>query len=116
MKIQIRGWKRDHGSKEIVSGDLSEAVPEDDELTTYAQDKLYVRRLNARVSLNPETRIEERVRISASASVTLNGRYQVQSYFTKSEIDQMFAMVHANDSWPEVIEALHRQRKVLAEE
>lgn len=116
MKIQIRGWKRDHGAKEIVSGDLNEAVRDDDGVNLYAQDKVYVRRLRERVSLNPKSRIEERIRISTSAQVTMNGRYQIQCDYTKSEIDRMFQMVHANDPWPEVIKALHKHREVLAQE
>lgn len=108
MKIIARGWKRDHGAKELASGDLAEMVTDDDELMIYSRDKTYVRVLQRRVRPNTDTSPpmhesdEARVRISMSAHLSLNGRYQIQCVLTKSDITRLFHMTHAEDSLGEV--------------
>jgi hypothetical protein len=110
MRILARGWKRDHGAKQIAAADLSKAVL-GDEVDWYDEDETYVRVLRARRRLreregesdfDPESE-EPRVRISMSAHVVLNGQYQIQCLLTKSDIARLFRMTHGQDFLDDVV-------------
>jgi hypothetical protein len=121
MEIVARGWKRDHGAKQVAYGDLGNAVHDDDELVLYTPDKTYVRKLRPRVRITgsgeePSHRDADkpRVCISMSTDLSLNGRYQIQCYLTKNEIADLFQLTHADDSLDDLIATLHELRESRA--
>jgi hypothetical protein len=109
VRVRARGWKRDHGAKDLARGNLANAV-RDEDVDSYERDKTYVRLLSPRVRLRgTEMPAEEgdshelRVRISMSGELNLNGRYQVQCDLTKTEIARLFQIAHADDPWESVV-------------
>jgi hypothetical protein len=117
MEIVARGWKRDHGAKEVAYGDLANAILDED-VTSYQPGETYIRKLRPRVRLNttealPSERDSDqaRVRISMSADVVLNGRYQIQCYLTKSDIADLFQLTHGEDTLDELLATLAELRE-----
>jgi hypothetical protein len=117
MEIVARGWKRDHGAKEIAHADLGNAVLDED-VTSYQPGETYIRKLRPRVRITgsgeePAERNSEqpRVRISMSADLILNGRYQIQCYLTKNDIADLFQLTHADDSLDELVATLAELRE-----
>jgi hypothetical protein len=117
MEIVARGWKRDHGAKEIAYGDLGNAILDED-VTSYQLGETYIRKLRPRVRLNtteaqPSERDSQqpRVRISMSADLILNGRYQIQCYLTKSDIADLFQLTHGEDTLDELVATLAELRE-----
>lgn len=116
MEIIARGWRRDHGAKDIAFGDLGNAILDED-VTSYETGETYIRKLRPRVrSDSTEARPSERgceqprVRISMSADLTLNGRYQIQCYLTKSDIADLFQLMHGEDTLDELVATLAELR------
>jgi hypothetical protein len=68
MRISVRGWGRDLGGTEMVSGDLRAAATIK-EGESYWPDKLYKK------VLNPGDRRRTRVRVSTNTEVRLRGKY-----------------------------------------
>jgi hypothetical protein len=123
MHILAKGWKRDHGTIEVAAGDVVNSV-RDDEVMAYDRNKTYVRVLGPRSRTSPSDESftdrdcdQTRVRISVSGAVSMNGRYQVQCYLTKSDIAELFQLTHAEDSFDEVVADLAklRRKRVSAE-
>jgi hypothetical protein len=117
MQIVARGWKRDHGAKEIAYGDLSNATLDED-VTYYLPGETYIRKLRPRVRLNttegqPAERESQqpRVRISMSADLILNGRYQIQCYLTKRDIADLFQLTHGEDTLDDLLATLGERRQ-----
>ena len=124
MQILANGWKRDHGTIEVAAGDVVNSVRDDGEVMSYDRTKTYVRVLGPRSRLSPSNKSftdrdcdQTGVRISVSGAVSMNGRYQVQCYLTKSDIAELFHLTHAENSFDEVVADLakHRRKRVNAE-
>lgn len=88
MQISVRGWGRDVGETEIMSGDLHEAETLE-EGGRYSRGKVYKK------ILNPENRRRTKVRISTSTEVRLGGTYLLQVELTRKEIAQLFYETHS---------------------
>ena len=117
MKIYARGWRRNHGAKEVAVGDVSVAI-RDDGLHGYRFDETYVQLLRpARYS--GDFAVEEldalqggvRVLMSSVPQVNLNGRYQFQTDVMKRDIAEMFYLTHASDSLDEIVRILNERAK-----
>ena len=117
MEIVARGWRRDHGAKEVAYGDLANAILDED-VTSYELGKTYIRKLRPRVRLNttepqPSERDSQqpRVLVSMSADLILSGRYQIQCYLTKSDIADLFQLTHGEDTLDELVVTLAELRE-----
>jgi hypothetical protein len=85
MRITVRGWARDLGETEIMSGSLEEAiVPEGN----FQRGQLYKQVLNA------DNRSRTSVRISTGTEVRLGGTYLMHVELSRKEIGQMFFETH----------------------
>jgi hypothetical protein len=77
--ISVNGWGRDHGTKEIIEGDL----------------------MTAEVGASFPTEIGVQIAptnvvISKRASLRLNGDYVVRAELSQSEIARLFFLTHSN--------------------
>jgi hypothetical protein len=117
MEIVVRGWRRDHGAKEIAYGDLRTAVYDED-VRSHDPEKTYIKKLNPRrqdaeSGVGPSERDsnQPRVRVSMSGEINLNGTYQVLLYLTKREIAELFQLSHDGDSLEDVAITLSKIRE-----
>src|SRR5450631_55204 len=87
MRISVRGWGRDLGETEIMSGGLQDAetLGEGDR---YSRDKVY------KTILSPEDRRRTKVRISTGTELRLGGTYLMHVELTRKEIAQLFYETH----------------------
>lgn len=85
MRITVRGWGRDLGETEVMSGALDEAI---EPAGNYQRSQLYKK------VLNPENKRQTSLRISTGTEVRLGGTYLMHVEFSRKEIAQMFFETH----------------------
>jgi len=115
MKIIARGWRRDHGEKEVAFAGISDATFVQGTIKSYAGLATYLQLLPPRIptsgaSVPREERdaAELRVRVSVGShtGLNLNGRYLIECAVTKSDAARLFHLTHATDSLDEIVAAL----------
>jgi hypothetical protein len=87
MRISVRGWGRDLGETEIMSGGLHDAETLS-EGGRYSRGKVYKK------ILSPEDRRRTKIRISTGTEVRLGGTYLMHVELTREEIAQLFFETH----------------------
>ena len=87
MRISVRGWSRDLGETNLVSGDLEKAETLG-EGGRYSVGKLY------KEVKNPQDWRGTKVRISTSTEVRLGGTYLLQLELSRREIAELFFETH----------------------
>jgi hypothetical protein len=106
MKIQARGWHRDHGAHEVASGDVTKASFDGDAGMYRGDTYIDI--------VHPLRYQQLKVRISMSNGVAekiaLNGDYQFIIEILKNEIGTLFYLTHANDDLYEIIANLAKHR------
>lgn len=78
MRVEVRGWSRDHGGTDLFAAPLSEIDP-NQEVANYRIGEKYV---------SPQYRqgVVHSVKISGSAKLNLNGNYQINIIIPRSDI------------------------------
>ena len=87
MRITVRGWGRDLGETEIMSGALADAETPDG---SYSRGKTYLKVENPNSSMT-------KVRVSTSTEVHLGGRYLLHVELSRNDIAQLFYETHSGD-------------------
>jgi hypothetical protein len=87
MHISVRGWGRDLGETEIMSGGLQDAKTLG-EGERYSLGKVY------KTIVSPDDRRRTKIRISTGTEVRLGGTYLMHVELTREEIAQLFFETH----------------------
>jgi hypothetical protein len=92
MELKVLGWARNHGTTEVLDGDLVEAriLPAEKRYTGGRPELQFV---HARY---PRHQIRG-IRICGVASLRLGGRYEVQISLRKSEIARLFYLAYRDE-------------------
>ncbi len=92
MLISVNGWGRDHGTREIIEGDLAKAEVK----TGYSKQEVYMQVVRTTAGSNGV--------ISKGASLKLNGDYVVHAELSQEEIARLFYLTHSDKDLRDLID------------
>ena len=101
MRISVNGRSRDHGTRTIIDGDLTEA----EIATGHSMRSAYIQVVRS------ETGTAENLVISKGTSLRLNGEYNVQAEISQSEIARLFYLTHSNSELRDIVEVFASFKK-----
>jgi hypothetical protein len=113
MQVMIRGWSRDHGRKELLGGDLADDAMGKPE-GRYLWGKTYIQVVHR---LRPPSRggkpVPQKVIVTGSAELNLNGSYMVQLELYKSDIAHLFHLTHGAEEGQRALQAVEEAARSL---
>ena|ERR1700719_3818926 len=113
MELSTRGWKRDHGPKQITQRDLNKAKLMDDDTYSHGETYLTVKEGEPPNRLRRIPGTETEIRIEFDANITLNGQFLVCLTLTSAEIARLFYLAFESEPLGESLTALGKARSGL---
>jgi hypothetical protein len=113
MQVNIRGWSRDHGPKELLRADLAYGDVRK-EVGKYTWTETYVDVIRGeRRRYRAAPRVYHTVRVTGSAKLNLNGDYMVQLELDDTEIERLFYLTHSAEEARRTVASLEEAARRL---
>ncbi len=93
MRVIARGWRRDCGDNVVMEADLEDGYEDADAVDTFKSGKAYVK-----TKSNGDVQV-----LKGPHTVTLGGKYQIVTTFTKAEVLDLFVTTHRKDKFADLM-------------